>query len=349
VPEVRYPLTSETNLLGHSQVGALSCGHDAAAGPRERIRLTWYRVSLKALEALDLPAYLGSTLRGAFGHAFRRIACLAPDGGPCPAPLDCRYHLLFETAPPPDAVALRNLDDVPRPFVIAPAGASRRSYEAGSEVAFDLTLIGRAQDFFPHFVVTLRELRSLGRGRHPVALRRIDTIAPPGGRSTRVYSDEDNLVRSHDATVSLANCTSLPPSGGRFTLRFMMYTRLKHEGGWVQRPDFHVVFRRLLGRLSSLAIFHCGARLEVDFVGLIEKAKAIALVDDRTRWEDWTRYSSRQDRHMILGGLVGEATYEGPLDGLWPFLVFGQWTHVGKNATFGLGRYEIAEATQEPR
>lgn len=146
---------------------------------------------------------------------------------------------------------------------------------------------------------------------------------------------------------ALETCASLPPPAARVTLRFLTYTRLKHEGVWAQRPDFHVVFRRLLGRLSSLAVFHCGVRLDVDFVGLIEKAKAVALVEDRTRWEDWTRYSSRQDRPMTLGGLVGEATYEGSLEGLWPFLVFGQWTHVGKNATFGLGRYEILGQARE--
>ncbi len=37
-----------------------------------------YRVSFIAKDALDLPSYLGSTLRGAFGHAFRTIACPAP-------------------------------------------------------------------------------------------------------------------------------------------------------------------------------------------------------------------------------------------------------------------------------
>ncbi len=334
-------------MLGEPQGDRPAPIRDLVASGPERVRLTRYRVSLKAQEALDLPAYLGSTLRGAFGHVFRRVSCLSPQGGPCPAPADCPYHLLFETAPPPDAVALRNLEDVPRPFVIAPAPAGPSRYDTGSEVTFDLTLIGHAQDFLPHFVVTLRELRTLGRGRHPVALRRIETVPLPGGRPTRVYSDEDNLVRSHDASISLAACESSPPPSGRFTLRFVTYTRLKHEGVWAQRPDFHIVLRRLLGRLSSLAVFHCGVRLDADFVGLIEKAKAIALVDDRTRWEDWTRYSSRQDRHMVLGGLVGEATYEGPLDGLWPFVAFGQWTHVGKNATFGLGRYEIVGAGKE--
>lgn len=53
-------------------------------GGAARLCLSRYRVTLSALEALDLPAYLGSTLRGAFGHAFRRVACLAPLGWPMP-------------------------------------------------------------------------------------------------------------------------------------------------------------------------------------------------------------------------------------------------------------------------
>ena len=131
-------------------------------------------------------------------------------------------------------------------------------------------------------------------------------------------------------------------------LRFLTCTRLKHDGQWAQCPAFQVLFRRLLGRLSSLAAFHCGFRLDLDFVGLIERAGAVRLVEDRTRWEDWRRYSSRQDRHMVLGGLVGEAVYEGPLEEFWPFVVFGQWTHVGKNATFGLGRYEVVTPQEAP-
>jgi hypothetical protein len=59
-----------------------------------------YRVSFIAKDALDLPSYLGSTLRGAFGHAFRTIACPVPHGD-CPVPSQCPYHLIFETSPAP--------------------------------------------------------------------------------------------------------------------------------------------------------------------------------------------------------------------------------------------------------
>lgn len=333
-------------MSGPAAVPERRIGAETVSAVNE-LRLTRYRVGLRALEALNLPTYLGSTLRGAFGHVFRRIACLAPPASRCPAPENCPYHLIFEPAPPSDAVVLRNLDDIPRPFVMGAPPAAIKSYPAGSDLTFDLTLVGRARDFLPHFIVAFRELRAIGRGRHPVALRRVDAVEPFGGGLTLIYSDEDNLVRSHDASVSLRDCANLRPPEAPITVRFVTYTRLKHDGDWARRPEFHVLFRRLIGRLSSLAVFHCGVRLDLDFLRLIERAKATKLIDDRTRWEDWTRYSSRQDRRMTLGGLVGEAAYEGSLTEFWPFLVFGQWTHVGKNATFGMGRYEIAGFNKE--
>ena len=106
--------------------------------------------------------------------------------------------------------------------------------------------------------------------------------------------------------------------------------------------------RALLGRLSALARFHDGGPLDVDFRGLIEAAGAVRLVHDETRWTRWARYSARQDRRMEWEGLAGGAVYEGDLAPFWPYLVFGQWTHVGSATTFGLGRYRIEPSGVDP-
>jgi hypothetical protein len=368
-----------------------------------KIVLGLYRFTLEAQDELRLPDYWGSTLRGAFGHAFRRLACPARPGEPCPIPQQCAYHLIFETSPPPDAPALRNLEEIPRPFVIAPppppgvhdepcpgavertgpqegscpAGTPLRSaggaaprlrllprqasgaddgaretdlpgrggrHPPGAELAFSLTLVGRAIDFLPWFIVAFRELglTGIGRGRGRFRLRQIDAIEPFDQRSQPVYRDDDRMVRSAGARVSLAACRARAPSlNGRLTLRFLTPTRLKHDNRLVEHPEFHVLFRALLRRLSSLALFHCGVRLDVDYRGLIAAAETVRLVEDRSRRLDFERYSSRQRQRMDLGGLVGEAVYEGHLTPFVPYLLFGQWTHVGKNATFGLGRYRL--------
>jgi hypothetical protein len=305
------------------------------------LSLTRYRVTLEALERLALPAYLGSTLRGAFGHVFRTLACPGRAGESCPVPAACPYHRVFETAPPPDATALRTHEEIPRPFVIAPPPAAAREYPPGSEMDFELTLIGRAQELLPYFVVTFRELDRLGRGRRAVRLRRIEAVDPIHGTTEAVYSAEDNLVRISDCRVTLADCAAPPCPSGPVRVWFVTQTRLTHEGQIVRRPDFHVLFRRLLGRLSSLARFHCGGPLEADFRDLIERAGAVRLVRDETRWTTWARYSGRQARRMEWAGLAGTATYAGDFAPFWPYLVFGQWAHVGKGATFGLGAYRL--------
>jgi hypothetical protein len=308
---------------------------------RDRLALARYRVSLEALESLDLPAYLGSTLRGAFGLAFRRLCCLGREGEPCPAPASCPYHLVFETAPPPDADALSTHDEIPRPFAIAAPAAGAAPHPPGSEVAFDLTLVGRARQYLGHFVVTLREVDRMGRGRRRVALRRLDAVHPLTGAGEVVYTGGDNLVRPREASITLADCAAVPCPAGRVHATFVTQTRLKHAGAFARRPEFQEFFRRLLGRLSALARFHDGGPLDVDFRGLIEAAGEVRLARDETRWTRWARYSARQDRRMEWEGLVGDTVYEGDLAPFWPYLVFGQWTHVGSGTTFGLGRYLI--------
>ncbi len=307
------------------------------------LSLTRYEVVLQAEGPLDLPAWLGSTLRGAFGHAFRRTAC---PGELCPDEAGCPYHQVFETRLPENAPALRSFDEIPRPFVIAPLADRGAPQPDAHRLPFELTLVGRAQSLFPYFVVALREVARLGRGRRPVCLDEIALRAGAQGDRRTVFSRQDNLVRAHNGAITLTGFEGLE-APHRFGVRFLTPARLKHGGNWIRHPEFHVLVRRLLSRLSSLALFHCDRRLDLDFRGLIAQAERVALVEDRTHWRDLPRYSSRQDRHMVLGGIVGDAEYEGPVGALWPFLVFGQWTHVGKNATFGLGRYEIVASPKE--
>ncbi len=325
-----------------------------------------YRVAFIATEPLDLPSYLGSTLRGAFGHAFRAVACPAPRGLDCPAPAQCPYHLIFETSPPPGSEALRTHEEIPRPFVISPADSpsdstdaqARKVFQPGDEVSFELVLIGRAQEFFPYFVVALREVNRMGRGRRAVELRRIGALAAAAGESRVVYDAAENLVHGAAPSITLDDCAAAAAPCGPLTIEFLTQTRLKHEGRFVKTPEFQILFRRLLGRLSSLSRFHCDTPLEADFRALIDQAASIRLTRDNTKWTKWHRYSARQERRMEWEGIVGRATYAadasaGEFSGqafapFWKFLKFGELVHVGHGATFGLGKYRLRESPNDP-
>lgn len=53
------------------------------------------------------------------------------------------------------------------------------------------------------------------------------------------------------------------------------------------------------------------------------------------------RYSSTQDQKMPLKGIKGEMQLSGIPEGLLPALLAGEVLHIGKNTSFGFGRYHI--------
>ena len=75
---------------------------------------------LRALEPCTLPAYLGSTLRGAFGHALKSVSCTVAHGE-CPRCWlieACTYPLIFEGTLLQSARSHR--DTPPHPYLFRP-------------------------------------------------------------------------------------------------------------------------------------------------------------------------------------------------------------------------------------
>ena len=104
---------------------------------------------------------------------------------------------------------------------------------------------------------------------------------------------------------------------------------------------FHILTRSLLRRISTLSYFHCGKELECDYKTMIEEAKKITTKSSNLKWFDWDRFSTRQKRKMSLGGLIGSITFQGNITPFLQLLRLGEHLHVGKNTSFGLGRYII--------
>ena len=303
----------------------------------QNFRLARYRLTLTALSTITMPPYAGSTLRGGFGHAFRKMVCTQGpiDCKDCTLKAACPYPYIFETAPFAGAQQLRTYGDVPRPFVIDPMD-TRGEYRKGESFSFQLTLIGRAIDYLPYFLVSFRELGEMGigkgRGRFQLAHVRADD-----GES--VYDGESQMVHSLDNARSFDDIrreTESQPTDV-LTLRLITPTRITHEGALTDQLPFHVFWRRLIGRISALAYFHCGESLEMDFKGLIEKATSVETTDSTLRWKDWTRYSSRQDRRMQLGGLVGRVRYAGEMAGFVPFVALGAFSACGEECDVWVG------------
>jgi hypothetical protein len=314
-----------------------------------KFSLARYQLTLEALQPLHLPPLKGTTLRGGFGHTFKRMVCHHPQlcDKTCRSGNTCPYGYIFETAPPDNAEVLSNLSEVPRPFVIQSPHDLRTTIPPGEQLIFGLTLIGAGIKYLPLFVGVFYELGKAGLGhtRGQYRLLSVEAIFSDGHMQS-IYNAADQSIWGVDSTThaeAVAARAAVFPAD-RITLNFLAPTRLKHQGKWMEQgPPFQAVIKVLLGRISSLSYFHCGERFDTDFRSLIDGAAQVQTVQSDTHWEDWSRISRRQKQQVDMGGLVGRVTYAGDLSDYLPFLALGELIHVGKGAVFGNGRYQIID------
>ncbi|MDI6793139.1 MAG: CRISPR system precrRNA processing endoribonuclease RAMP protein Cas6 [bacterium] len=311
----------------------------------DRFRLARFGLTLVPGKTLFLPEYKGSTFRGGFGYAFKRVVCAnrKSECRECLLKEKCIYAYVFETPPPKDAEIMRKYPAAPHPFIIEPPLDTKKEFREEDELTFGLVLIGRAIDYLPYFIFTFEELGriGLGKGKGKYSLKEVRDE-----QGKVIYSGEEKFLREGFRIINPADFESASSSpstlnSSPLTLHFITPARIKYQERLTKDLEFHIFMRALLRRVYLLSYFHCDENWKPDFSALIQASKKIMIEKENLMWYDWERYSSRQDTRMKLGGFVGDITYSGDLKEFLPFLLLGSYIHVGKGATFGLGKYEI--------
>lgn len=310
------------------------------------MKLAKYRFVIKPRSELILPAYKGSTFRGGFGHAFKRAVCADREGecAKCPLQSKCVYFYVFETKLLSQSERLKNTY-VPHPFVIEPPLEERQRYEIDDKLSFHLILVGRAVDYIPYFIFAFEELGRIGIGKNrgKYTLEKVISINKNKDREILIY-DGKSHIRDEYGVIDSVNLVmeALQLNYHLATLRFLTPTRIKYGGKLTKEIDFEVVMRNLLRRLSWLAEVHCEEKWDMDWKGLLNRAKErVNTVHSDLRWHDWERYSQRQAKKLKMGGFIGDITFEGDLTEFLPFLKLGEYLHIGKGTVYGLGKYEM--------
>ncbi len=311
---------------------------------------------LEVKDEMKLPEYKGAALRGAFGSVFKRIVCALRKETcqDCMLKNKCIYVYVFETQPPVGADKLRKIDRIASPFIIEPSLEQKMLYHRGEKLEFKLVLIGKALQYLPYFIYTFEEVGKIGIGsgweRGMGQFRLLEVTECCEGEKKVVFNGNDRTVlnaASGSLKAAIEKRTKELNSARRAIIRFHTPTRIMVKEKLIFTPTFQDIFRNLLRRLGNLLEFHCSIEPEWDFRKLIEHSSTIDSDTSKMGWYDWERYSRRQDRRMSFSGFVGDLEVEGDFSPFVEFLSIGEYLHVGKNTTFGLGRYEILAETEK--
>ena len=314
--------------------------------------LARFGIQIRLDTNLFLPGFKGAAFRGGFGYVFKGIVCPMHDQDCIHSRLGdpCIYSEVFETPVPSGSSVMRKYPYAPHPFVLTPPLDRRAHFAAGTDLNLELVLVGRAIPWLAYFIHTLEELgrRGVGPHRSRYGIARVvsfkDTDGTGGAEQVLVY---DGVGRKVVASPQVFDGRGFGArKGGRraVTLSLLTPARIISNEKLATQLPFSTFLRALVRRIALLSYFHCGQEADVSLIRqLIERAASIRTTRSGLRWRDWSRFSTRQQTLIKLGGLVGEITYEGDLDPFLPFLRAGELTHVGKGTSFGLGRYVLQE------
>lgn len=310
---------------------------------------TWasFQFTMQAKEHSFLPEYKGSTLRGGFGHSFRRVCCTMRDQDckTCLLNQGCPYAYIFETPKVNGMEVQHQADNLPHPFVIEPPLTEQTEFQAGDEFEIGLVLFGKSISFLPYFVYTFDQMGrlGLGKGRGKFELIKAHAVTDLiGEQQEQIYDSSYQMLNGNFKVWSLSDILSnnTPQNIGKISIQLVTPTRILHKNGLVQSIPFDLFMRTLLRRISLLGRIHCESDWDLPYKDILSQAEQQAkLVNSNTSWYSWERYSNRQRTRMNMGGIVGIFIYEGELAPFMPLIVLGQFTHIGKNTTFGLGKY----------
>ncbi|HPD60522.1 MAG TPA: CRISPR system precrRNA processing endoribonuclease RAMP protein Cas6 [Thermodesulfobacteriota bacterium] len=294
-----------------------------------------------------LPPYKGSTFRGVFGHALKKVVCALKKQGcvDCLLRPKCLYAFVFETPGlESQSMGKKRVAAPPHPYVIEPSESSKTHYRPGDSFEFNLLLFGKANDYLPYFIYAFDQIGKLGLGKRINGIRGTFRLKGVSAERQVIYSDEDKKIKGDYRPEDLSReIFFLPKKNSALNLKITLKTplRLKFHNQLEASLPFHILTRAMLRRISSLFNYYDQGEPPLDYKGLVKKAQSVKVKDSSLSWYDWRRYSNKQDQSMLMGGMLGSVTYEGDLSEFIPLVKFCEKVHLGKQTSFGLGKIEM--------
>jgi hypothetical protein len=279
------------------------------------------------------PCALYSSRKG-FAAAFRQVVdCRCIRCETCPLIATCPYYQTFAQAVSADPLAAKHHQKPPLPFVfdvprVPPSPNSGTLLEVG------LVLVGSAINHIDFYMAAFSLLLQQDgpSGRIDASIRRVDSVDYMGNR--HLLEEREGKWASGGLPLlsvkGLCKTVMLPMDWITITIETPM--RILHDGKPLRELSFSVIIRALMRRLSSMAYYYGGVEADYDFKWLVQSSNAVVTAQKSFRWVEWGRG---------LSGVIGSGTFTGEMGEFHPFLLAGEYLHVGKGAPFGLGRFRV--------
>lgn len=209
------------------------------------------------------------------------------------------------------------------------------NYSAGSCLRFDLILFGESIVYFNIYLQALHNLGLSGLGKHHSRFRILEVSGEEGERILTGNTVDMEKYRIRTVSEYVRRRKEQLAGSSRYRISFTSPLSLKYDRRYLQRFSIEAVMHGILRRVQMLD-YYIGC--ESIFPDLAEYPR---LVSQQARPEQISRYSGTHQSQMSLQGIVGEMVIDRVPENCLTYLVAGELIHLGKNTSFGFGKYSI--------
>lgn len=214
----------------------------------------------------------------------------------------------------------------------------REYYEAGDSLEFNLILFGKTIVYFNQYLQALFALGQNGLGKEKtkfVIVQVTNTKGYPildGANVYMKYYEVETLHNYVDYRMRQAAIDGKPQ-----LMVFLTPLTQKYQGEFLQKFQMDAITKSIQRRLYILNCFE-GKEID-DFYK--EMLDAPGIVNQKSTQVRVPRYSFRHESKMVLKGIKGEIVLDDIPDELLELYFAGELIHIGKNTSFGFGRYRL--------
>ena len=311
-----------------------------------RIRYVKLHFTLVIMEDGQLPRSKVSALRGGMGHALLTANCIRDENcDACDFTEDCLVQRMMYPRMEirPEFMTTKDSEG----FVIE-CEDSREWFRAGDELKFNLLLFGRTIVYFGQYLQAFHYFGMLGIGGKHVRFQIAGVTNTTGEtlvEGTSVYKERYKVMLVSDYVryrLRSADIRKVVSGGHRCRVVFQSPLTLKFKGEVQQDFLPEALFAAIERRIYILNCYEGNGECSQGGSVLAE-----GHIPDRVDGKAWMqkvpRYSGTQNSKMTLGGIRGWCDLEGVDETALELLLAGELVHIGKNTSFGFGRYTVVE------
>lgn len=301
------------------------------------IRYTRLYFFVVFLEDTRLPENKPSAIRGGIGEMLLRSNCIRDRNCEvCDFKEECIVQRTMYTQFKEKPAYVTTGDSVG--YVLS--CENRKEYfQAGDGLEFEMLLFGRNLVYFSQYIQAIYALGMNGLGKYKARFR---LVYVKNADRQDILKDGQIYMERYQVRYLDQYVEKQLKSRETLTyrhLKFFTPLTLKYQGEFLKEFQMDAILAGIRRRIYMLDCFE-GIQ---DEEWMRWKLPNVEIKNQRFFPVHVERYSSRRDSRMILKGLAGEIFLDDVPEEVKGLLLAGELIHVGKNTSFGFGRYEILD------